>query len=213
MILVVILFVLFYLLKQTPENNKPITGVYPWQIESLGAGVSRVFGIVLNETILKEVDTVFGMLPTIALYESKEKLTLEAYYKNVSLGGLIGSFIFTLDARPDELESIKKESIKRERTKNNEVKYELGVLASVKAQRFRVKDLIYVPAAQWDEKTIVKRFGTPTHKIKLKTKEVGWHYLYPEKGLDLIYKKEGKEILQYVPPQNFNVLLEPLQSH
>ena len=75
-----------------------------------------------------------------------------------------------------------------------------------------MKNLIYIPAVQLDEEIIVKRFGKPIHKIKLKTKETGWHYLYPEKGLDLIYKEEGKEILQYVLPKKFNALLEPLQS-
>lgn len=76
-----------------------------------------------------------------------------------------------------------------------------------------MKNLIYIPTVQLDEETIVRRFGEPTYKIKLKTKEPGWHYLYPEKGLDLIFKEEGKEVLQYVLPKNFNALLEPLQVH
>jgi len=210
---IVILFILFYLLRQTPEDNKPIVGVYPWQVEDLGGGVSRVFGIVLMETQLKKVDGIFRAKPAIALYESKEKLTLEAYYKNISLGGLIGSFIFTLDASGDELEKIKRESHKSERTDNNEIKYKLDKPASIKASQLRVKNLIYIPTVQLDEEMILKRFGEPAQKIKLKTKEQGWHYLYPEKGLDLIYKKEGKEVLQYVPPRNFNALLEPLLSH
>lgn len=208
----IVLLVLYYFLKQMPDDNKPIVGVYPWQVEDLGGGVSRVFGIVLNETLLKEVDTVFRATPVVALYESKEKLTLEAYYKNVSLGGLIGSFIFTLDASPDELEKVKKESYKSERTENNEIKYKLDKPASIKAKEFRVKNLIYIPTVQLDEATILKRFGEPSQKIKLKTKEEGWHYLYPEKGLDLIYKKDGKEVLQYVPPRGFNALIEPLLS-
>ena len=209
---IVILFVLFYLLRQAPEDNKPIVGVYPWQVENLGDGVSRVFGIVLMETRLKEVNGIFSAKPAIALYESKEKLTLEAYYKNISLGGLIGSFIFTLNASRDELEKVKRESHKSERTDNNEIKYKLDMPASIKASQLRVKNLIYIPTVQLDEEMILKRFGEPSQKIKLKTKEQGWHYLYPEKGLDLIYKKEGKEVLQYVLPRNFNALLEPLLS-
>lgn len=210
---IVILFVLFYLLRQTPEDNKPIVGVYPWQVEDLGGGVSRVFGIVLTETRLKEVDGIFRATPAVALYESKEKLTLEAYYKNISLGGLIGSFIFTLDASRDELEKVKRESHKSERTDNNEIKYKLDKPASIKAKQLIVKNLIYIPTVQLDEEMILKRFGEPAQKIKLKTKEQGWHYLYPEKGLDLIYKKEGKEVLQYVQPRSFNALIEPLLSH
>jgi hypothetical protein len=172
-----------------------------------------VFGIILGETTLKEVDNIFTSRPKMALFEANEKLSLEAYYKNVSLGGMIGSFILTLDASIQQLNNIKKESAKQKRTENNGKRYELDKLASDKTKKLIVKNLIYIPTVQLDEAIIVKRFGKPTHKIKLKTKEIGWHYLYPEKGLDLIYKEEGKEVLQYVLPKNFNALLEPLQSH
>ena len=209
----VIILALFYLLRQTHGSDQPVVGVYPWQVEQLGGGVSRVFGVVLGETLLNEVDAIFKARPVIALYESKEKLTLEAYYKNISLGGLIGSFIFSLDALPEELEKIKKQSHKSERIENNEIKYKLDKPASIKAKQLRVKNLIYIPTVQLDEEMILKRFGKPAQKIKLKTTEEGWHYLYPEKGLDLIYKKEGKEVLQYVPPRGFNALLEPLLFH
>ena len=214
-ILAVVLVLLVLLLKQNSQNNKPITGLYPWQVEILDSGKTRVFGIVLNESKLKKVDEILKITPVIALYEDKDKnkLSLEAYYKNVSLGGLIGSFILTLDGTDEELQTIKKESHKKEKTKNNEVKYKLDKFASAKAKDFRVKNIIYIPTVQLDEKTIVERFGQPTHKIKLKTKESGWHYLYPEKGLDLIFKEESKEVLQYVSPEQFNLLLEPLQSH
>ena len=211
--LVLVVLFLFFTLKQTPKDNKPIVDVYPWQIDVLKDGRSRVFGIVLNETTLMEVDAKLNILPEMALYESKKSLALEAYYKNVSLGGLIGSFIFTIDMPVKLLKEIKKESYKQERTENNEAKYKLDKLASQKAKAYQVKNLIYIPRVQLDEETIVKRFGKPTYKIKLKTKEMGWHYLYPEKGLDLIYKKEGKEVLQYIEPKKFNLLLKPLQQN
>ena len=157
---------------------------------------------MLDETTLKQVDEILKSQPKVALFETKEKLSLEAYYKNVSLGGLIGSFVITLNTTDAELMQFKQGSRKQE--------FDKTLLD--KAKNLIVKNLIYIPTVQLDEETIVKRFGTPTHKIKLKTKEVGWHYLYADKGLDLIYKEEGKEVLQYVLPKNFNALLAPLQS-
>lgn len=212
-ILVVVLITSIFAFKKTPTESKLRVDVYPWQIEVLNDGRSRVFGLVLSETRLKEVSIKLKSLSEIALYESKEKLVLEAYYKNVSLGGLIGSFIFTLDVPKEHLVKIKNESKKKERIKNNEIKHKLDRVASEEASSYRVKNLIYIPRVQLDEETILKRFGEPKYKIKLKTKEIGWHYLYPKKGLDLIYKEEGKEVLQYVNPRIFNVLLIPLQAH
>lgn len=210
-VLVLILF-LFFMLKPASKNTKPIVDVYPWQVEVLDNGHSRVFGIILGETTLKEVDEKLKSLPELAVYKTKEKLVLEAYYKNVSLGGLIGSFIFVIDAPKEQLFQLKQESQKKERVENNEVKYRLDKFASEKVKKYQVKNLIYIPRVQLDEETIVKRFGQPEYKIKLKTKEIGWHYLYPEKGLDLIYKAEDKEVLQYVKPKDFKMLLLPLQA-
>ncbi|MDH5369277.1 MAG: hypothetical protein OEW99_04585 [Gammaproteobacteria bacterium] len=210
---VLFLFVFFFMVNKKTGNNEPIVETYPWQVTILPDGRSRVFGIVFGETTLKEVDDILNSRPTIALFEENEKLSLEAYYKNVSLGGMIGSFIITLNASIPQLNNIKKKSAKQKRAENNGKRYELDKLASDESKKIAVKNLIYIPTVQLDEEIIVKRFGKPTHKIKLKTKEIGWHYLYPEKGLDLIYKEEGKEVLQYVLPKNFNYLLEPLQSH
>lgn len=205
--------ILFFMVSEKTGDDKTIVEKYPWQVTVLPDGHSRVFGVLLGESFLKEVDVILNSRPAVALFESKGGLSLEAYYKNVSLGGLIGSFIFTLNATNEQLIKIKQESSKKKRTENNNIRYELDKLASDNAKELIVKNLIYIPAVQLDEETIVKRFGEPSQKLKLKTKEVGWHYLYPEKGLDLIYKEEGKEVLQYVTPKNFNSLLEPLQTH
>jgi len=212
-IITLVLIVLFLLVDQKSDNSSHIVDTYPWQVSVLADGKSRVFGIVLGETSLKEVDAILKSTPKIALFAANNTLSLEAYYKNISLGGLIGSFIFTLNASEQQLEKIRKESAKKERTENNGVRYELDKPASDRSKALVVKNLNYIPTVNLDEKTIVKRFGKPAYKIKLKTKEKGWHYLYPDKGLDLIFKEESKEVLQYVLPKNFNELLEPLQAH
>jgi len=210
---ILVILVLFFMFNEKTGNGKLIVQTYPWQVKVLPDGKSSVFGIVLGETSLQEVDAILKSTSKMALFELNKKLALEAYYKNVSLGGLIGSFIFTLDASDEKLKKIKKESHKQKRAENKGLRYDLDKPASDKSKSLIVKNLIYVPTVQLDEKTIVQRFGQPTYKIKLKTKDLGWHYLYPEKGLDLIFKEEGKEVLQYVLPGKFNLLLEPLQSH
>lgn len=209
----VVLLVLFFVFSKKTGNDKPVVQAYPWQVSILPDGRSRVFGVVLGETSLKEVDVILNSLPVVALFEANEKLSLEAYYKNVSLGGLIGSFIFTIDASDKQLNNIKSESSKRKHAENKGLRYELDKPTSDKTKSFKVKNLSYIPTVQLDEKMIIKRFGEPSHKIKLITNEAGWHYLYKEKGLDLIFKEEGKEVLQYVQPRNFNELLLPLRTH
>ena len=207
-----VVIALFFMVEKKTGNNKVIVDTYPWQVSILHDGRSRVFGIILGETSLKEVDAILKSKPKMVIFEANNKLELEAYYKNVSLGGMIGSFILTMNASEQELNTIKKESRRKKGDERKGVRYELDKPTAEKSKILIVKNLIYIPTVQLDEKIIIKRFGKPAHKIKIKTKEPGWHYLYPEKGLDLIFKEEGKEVLQYVLPKNFNALLEPLQS-
>lgn len=209
---VVFIGILFLVNKPNQPDNK-IVDKYPWQITILPGGQSRIFGVILNETTLKEVIAILKDRPVVALFESDGTLSLEAYFKNITLGGLIGSFIFTLDVTELQLNEIKTNNSKQQKLEKSGFRYELDLPESVKAEKYIVKSLNYIPTVQLSEEMIVKRFGIPQQKIALKNKEVGWHYLYPEKGLDLIYKKEGREVLQYISPKYFNLLSAPLQSH
>jgi hypothetical protein len=38
------------------------------------------------------------------------------------------------------------------------------------------------------------------------------HWLYPEKGLDLMLNDSGKEVLQYVAPREFATLARPFED-
>jgi hypothetical protein len=37
------------------------------------------------------------------------------------------------------------------------------------------------------------------------------HWLYPEKGLDIVVSDDGKEVLQYVAPRDFRQPVAPLR--
>jgi len=215
-LIIIVLFGVIYIAMNNSRNEhteqtKNVVEKYPWQITLLANGNTRVFGIVFNETTLQEVDLLLKTDPEVKLFESDKNLSLEAYYKNVLLGGLIGSFIISLDVSESELQKFKSESKKRKRHENT-IQHEFDKIMLEQVKKLTVKNLSYIPTAQLEEEMIVKRFGVPEEKIKLKNNEKGWHYLYPKKGLDLIYKEEGKEVLQYVTPREFSLLLEPLRS-
>ena len=59
-----------------------------------------------------------------------------------------------------------------------------------------------------DEAIILQRFGTPAERIR--QGETLEHFLYPDKGLDLVLDSKGKEVLQYVAPADFARLRAPL---
>ena len=71
------------------------------------------------------------------------------------------------------------------------------------AYRATVKVINFLPSFDLDEDIAQARFGTPAEIIQIDTREK--HLLYPEKGLDLILNTEGKDVLQYLPPQDLRV--------
>jgi hypothetical protein len=213
---IVVLIVVFIVLSSSIKKHGIPEQAYPWQIKILADGKTQVFNVVFGETRLKAVDTILQSEPTVAVFESKDQATLEAYYKSVAVGGLTGDFIFTLETTKAELEKLKKESKRQKHTEDNAQRFDLDKNAIAEAKKFPVKNLIYIPVVQLDQAMVVRRFGEPGEKIKTshdtgeeKAPEV-WHYLYPDKGLDVIIHEKGKEVMQYVSPEEFNVLREPL---
>lgn len=213
---IVVLIVVFIVLSNSIKKHGIPEQAYPWQIKILANGKTQVFNIVFEETKLKEVDAILKSEPTLAVFESKNKTTLEAYYKSVPVGGLTGDFIFTLMTNQAELDKLKKESQRQKLAEDHARRFDLDKNAVAEVKNFPVKNLIYIPVVQLDQELVVKRFGEPDEKIKMKNPaseekapEV-WHYLYAAKGLDVIIHEKGKEVMQYVSPAEFNVLREPL---
>ena len=214
--IVAVLIVVFIILNSSIKKHGVPEQTYPWQIKILADGKTQVFNVIFEETKLKAVDAILQSEPTLAVFESKDKTTLEAYYKSVALGGLTGDFIFTVVMTNAELDKLKKESKRQQHTEDNARRYDLDKNAIAEVKNYPVKNLIYIPVVQLDQEMVVRRFGEPGEKIKIipaageeKAPEV-WHYLYADKGLDVIIHEKGKEVMQYVSPKEFKVLREPL---
>ncbi len=68
--------------------------------------------------------------------------------------------------------------------------------------------LTFIPSVNLDEEVILTRFGEPEKRVALSGVT---HFLYPAKGLDIALHADLKEVLQYVKPEAFQQLVEPLQ--
>jgi hypothetical protein len=86
-------------------------------------------------------------------------------------------------------------------------KYLLDRNDHAKAFSAVIETIACVPAVNLDHEIIIKRFGEADEVIQ---KDGVTHYLYADKGLDVILNEDGKEVLQYVAPSDFKRLREPL---
>lgn len=183
---------------------------YPWQIEVTTAGNTRVFGIELDKTPLGHAARAVNRRYELGLFENRQgELTLEAYFNEVTRGGLSGKLIVLLNADKQELQAFKSRSLKSKPQESGVLKYALTKDDTKLSEQIEVTSLSYIPYVNLDKDMIEKRFGAPDEVIK--SKEGLTHYVYLNKGLDVIHSEEGKEVLQYVSPHRIGQLLQPLQ--
>ena len=76
--------------------------------------------------------------------------------------------------------------------------------------KIAISSITYIPATNLDADIIQKRFGEPAERIQ--ENDATEHWLYPQKGLDLVLNRDAKEVLQYVQPAHFSAISEPLKQ-
>jgi hypothetical protein len=194
------------------EAPPPITHGMPWQIELPVAGASRVFGLTLGgakPSTLVDAQRAFPEVLKLALLAPTDKpLTLEAYFESVSIGPLSGKLVLSIAASQAELEAMRERAAKTDHLETGIRKFILNDADRLRAESLPLATLVFIPAASLDEAVILQRFGTPAERIP--QGETLEHFLYPEKGLDVVLDRKGKEVLQYVAPADFARLRTPL---
>lgn len=192
---------------KSPPQNRPDS--YPWQITLMPDGSSRIFGIHLGVTTVREAKQQLGDAPATALFENPDgKLSLELFYKEFDRAGLSGKVVLSVHAEQAVLQEFKQHSFKRDHLESGVLQYRLDATALNRMETWPVTAMTYIPYADLAENIILSRFGKPAQKIR--SHPEAQHWLYPDKGLDLIVNDNGKEILQYVPPKEFAKLERPL---
>jgi hypothetical protein len=181
----------------------------PWQIEVLPEGRSRVFGLTLGVSSIGEVQRRFGDDGELAIVTAPgEAGALELYYKDVTLGAITGRLIATAELATDELSAMRARAEKVEYMQSSTKKAAVNTDDLPRALGAPLRALAFIPAANLDEAMVMQRFGQPAERIR--GSEHTEHFLYPDKGLDLILDAKGKEVLQYVAPARFAELRQPL---
>ena len=107
-----------------------------------------------------------------------------------------------------DIRAMRERAIKSEFMESTTRKYTLAPADLDVALKAPITALSFIPQANLDADTIVARFGQPAERVRSNGHLE--HFLYPAKGLDLALDTEGKELLQYVAPADFERLRQPL---
>jgi hypothetical protein len=184
----------------------------PWQVKILHDGSTEVFGIHVGASRLADAIEILGSdmdLAIIAATDADESGNLEMYYGHYKAGLLSGKLVLQTHASEQDIKRWSDNSPRFEYMPSGLAKkYILLDDDLPQVLNEIIKSLTFIPAVNLDEEVILARFGEPEKRINLSGVT---HYLYPKKGLDIALHADSKEVLQYVKPEAFQRLVEPLR--
>lgn len=194
----------------TAPPSSPVHENLPWEVEVLPGDGSRVFGVTLGETPLKNLSDRLRARPRLAWVQVPEEgWRLEAFFEGVTLGPFQVDLVARLEA-PGSSPGPTTPAVDADASASGgERRLPLPEGERAGAMALPVVELIYAPRARYDEDTVRQRFGDPG---ALLSAQDGRYFLYPEQGLALYLAKEGRDVLHYVPPRAFGALEERLRD-
>ena len=181
----------------------------PWQITVDGQGGSTVFGLRPGISTLGDARQKLGDGIEVAIIAAPNEIgSLEAYYAQVPLGFVLARMVLTVDASDEAISAMRERAVRAKHMESTTRRITLHPDDLAAADKLPIRAISVIPTVNLDEATIVQRFGEPGERIVVSDKRT--HLRYPERGLDVVVDKDGKELLQYVAPQQFARLREPL---
>jgi hypothetical protein len=185
---------------------------FPWQVEVMADGGTRVFQIHLGKTSLAEAEQLFEDEGELTLFYPPEgKPAVEAYFDNLIIGRLKAKLVVSFSIPDQDLEDMYNRGIRVSKLGSGTLKVTLHPDDVARAREEKITAITYLPSINLEAGLIEKRFGMPDDRIK-DSAGGGVHWLYAEKGVDVMLSEEEKEVVQYVMPKNFAALVEPLRQ-
>lgn len=191
------------------ETRDPQLGDLPWQIEVADDGTARALGFTLGASTLGDARARYGEELEIAIVTPKDgKSSLEGYNGSAKAGFITGRLVVTADLPAQLIAAMRERAVKTEFMESTTRKATLHPEDLPAALAAPIAALGFIPTANLDAPTILERFGEPAERFKGAGQQE--HFLYPALGLGITLDPDGKELLQYVAPRDFERLRAPL---
>ena len=181
----------------------------PWHIEHPTPDTVRIFGLTLDSSTASEAEQRFHEEAEPSLFKSPDgQLAAEMFFEQVTLAELKSRVVINIAVPAAELQTMYERGL-RISTAGGSKKITPAPDDAARLREVPISRLTYMPSIRLDEGIFLKRFGQPNQRIREK-KSGAVHWLYPQNGLDIALGGEEKPVLQYVPPKDFDKLLQPL---
>jgi len=185
---------------------------FPWQLEILPSGQSRVFSLTIGESTLGEAEQVFQEYAELTLFSAPQsEPVIEAFFSEVKIGGLKSKMVMSIQLPTNEIQAMFDRGTRIATLGSGTRKVTLAVEDAAKVRQTAISSITYLPSVHLDAELIANRFGEPAEKIT-DSESDAVHWLYPQKGIDIALSENDKEVILYVSPTAFDKVLQPLKS-
>lgn len=212
-VLGVAMSVFFLAIMRPPGGQSSTPGQdLPWQISPSQNGATlAVFGLTLGQGTVQDAVGKLGRRYEFGLFEDKDgQLGLEAYFRDVVVGGLNARLVLAARLPQETLSSLRAHAGNGKPIAGGGRRYPVSEADHDLVLGATITAITYLPVVRFDADLVRKRFGEPAERVAAKD---GTHWLYPALGLDLLLGDNGQAVLQYVPPLEFEPRLrKPLRN-
>ncbi|MBK8962260.1 MAG: hypothetical protein IPM75_04090 [Candidatus Competibacteraceae bacterium] len=210
---VVVMSVFFLAIMRPPgaRSGAPAEDL-PWRITRGQNGATiTVFGLTLGESTVRDAVAKWGRRYELGLFQNPAgRLSLEAYFRDAVVGGLNARLVASARLPEETLQAIRARAGTGAPTVEGGRRYAVSESDQALGLGATITAITYMPVVKFDAELVRERFGEPAEQLKAKD---GAHWLYPERGLDLLLGDDGEALLQYVPPPEFERRLRaPLRN-
>jgi hypothetical protein len=169
----------------------------PWEIIIKDDGNPEVFDIHIGHSNLAHAQRTFREQAEVAIFEDKtnNKLSAEAYFESINLGGLSAKVVLNLAVTQSAMQTMIGRAQEGRIQSSGARKYQLNPIDSEALLAAPIYALTYIPSfVKLDQSILTSRFGEPYKQETLDSKSI-WYY--PNKGLTAQFSANEKSLLQY----------------
>ena len=174
----------------------------PWQVAVDADGSSRVFGIHLPGATLASARDRWGDDLQVAVMARRgQPGALEAYLENFRAGAITGRLVLAADPGADAVARWRARAARETPVDAEAFRITLRADDLAEALRAPLVGITFMPSVNLDADMLQSRFGEPAQRLASGERIVQW--LYPALGLAIALDSQGRDVLQYVAPADF----------
>lgn len=206
----VLAVVLVVVLTMPDRNQSQQFENLPWQIEVAAPDRTRVLGIELGRSTLRELADQLPV-PDIRLFVQPDgSRSVEAFYANARIPPFEANIVLVPALDDDAMAYVWGERTSDRPMPSGARRYGLSDDALRVLGGAVIVEMSYIPRARWDADLMRERFGEPRGHLRIGDDQDYW--LYPDRGLAVMVPTgRGRVLMHFVTLERWEKVVERLE--